>query len=188
MDARKQEWLTVHQPFELDYHKWRGVEWCSNEEQFQDFWREIENWIDPPAYVLDIGCGPRPPFAPCTVIEPLAYKYQKIAPLAWWQMVTVYGGPAEAHHPELDGQFPLVVCWNCLDHTYDWRAILDNVVRYLAPGGRFALATDFREPSIGHPGYPREEFLTEIQERFEVVKTREHFKERDLCMVLKARG
>jgi SAM-dependent methyltransferase len=173
----------------LDYHLKQGIEWCKDDARFNAWWGEIAEWIDPVTLghpLLDIGCGPRPPFAG-TVIEPLAKEYSRLVPPAWWSAVTPCPVPAETLVPLFDRYFRMVLCWNCLDHTYDWRAILDNVVRYLAPGGRFALATDFREPSIGHPGYPRVEFLTEIQERFEVVKTREHFKERDLCMVLKAR-
>ena len=29
-----------------------------------------------------------------------------------------------------------------------------------------AIATDFYKPFVGHPGFPREEFMTEIHKRF----------------------
>ena len=196
-----EEWRAVHQPFELGYHKNTGIAWCSDEARFKEWWDGIADWIAdtrdsenyPPGFMglgrtLDIGCGPRPPFLG-TVIDPLAQEYVRHAPGGWWMGVgPIITTPAETHLPALDDRFDTVVCWNCLDHTYDWRAILDNVVRYMKDDALFALATDFRPPHIGHPGYPQYEFHVEIHKRFKVLKSREHWRDRELCLVLAKHG
>ena len=75
-------------------------------------------------------------------------------------------------------------CWNVLDHTYDWRKILDNVVKYLKPDGQFILATDHKVPHLGHPSFKREEFFEEINKRFDIKKQVEDFSERQVCLIL----
>jgi hypothetical protein len=39
--------------------------------------------------LLDIGCGPRPPFPPCTVIEPLALEYQALPQIKKGELYTL---------------------------------------------------------------------------------------------------
>lgn len=180
----KEEWQKVHQPYELTYHRDQGVNWCSDEKQFQDFWNEIKNWIKPKGIILDIGCGPRPPFQGFA-IEPLADEYRKITPPEWWENVIYSNQPAEEFIKEFKDKFNRVIIWNCLDHTYNWRQILDNAVKYVKKTGRVIIATDHREPHIGHPGFKKEELLEEINKRFEIVEQKENFKERQLCLILK---
>jgi hypothetical protein len=188
-----QAWVGVHQPFELDW--WRNAipngGHLVDDAGFAARWQPIRKFIAPRGRVLDIGCGPRPPFFGSVVIDPLAMRYQEIAPAAWWQAVCgIHAVPAETMIEQLRGQFDTVVCWNCLDHTIGWRDILDNMWAYGAPGARLAIATDFHPPFIGHPGYERETFMAEIDKRFAVIERCEPFDQQQpiaLALLLQAR-
>ena len=180
-------WRDIHQPYELQW--WReqlAAGHSRDDEEFRDKWKEVEAFIHPAGAILDIGCGPRPPFVPCTVIEPLAYEYQKLTPSEWWKHVAIYAQPAEKLIGVLTGKFDTLICWNALDHAIGWGLILDNMLRYGSQGARYAIATDFWPPFDGHPGYPREEFEAEIDKRFTVVTRREPFG-RQLALLLAAR-
>ena len=174
-------WRELHQPFELAWWREHVPMGHFDEPGFTDFWNEVKAFIEPSGEVVDIGSGPRPPFAPCAVIEPLALEFYKFTPWEWWKGVEVFPHPAELLLDECVGRFDTVICWNCLDHTADWRRILDNMVAYGRPSARFAIATDFHPPFLGHPGYGRDEgearreFMWEIRKRFNIHKQREPF-------------
>lgn len=169
-DARWQEWRDLHQVFEWDW--WKDAlknRGHSQDPWFSKHWGEVRDWIKPEGQIIDIGCGPRPPFAPCTVIEPLAEKYKSITPQAWWNGVTAYSQPAEQIIDGLKGD--TIICWNCIDHCADWRGVLDAMLAYENPGARFAIATDFHKPFLGHPGVGGSEtFMPEIDRRFKIIK------------------
>lgn len=186
-----QAWKDIHQRFELDWWAERLPDHCADP-GFTEQWREVIDFIKPAGAVLDIGCGPRPPFSPCSVIEPLANEYKKLVPQEWWAGVTAYDYKAEMVLPALRGRFDTVICWNALDHAVGWRDILDNMLAYAKPGARFAVAADFYEPFIGHPGFDpdsrkrdrpsadmskaaRLTFDREIAKRFKIVEFREPF-------------
>lgn len=165
-------WHNTHQPFELDWWKDALAKGHSVDDAgFEYHWREIRKFAARRGTVLDIGCGPRPPFAPCTVIDPLADKYREITPVHWWNDVIVHARPAEQLIDGLVAE--TVICWNCIDHAIGWREILDNMVAYGHLGTRYVLATDFHEPFVGHPGFERDEFMHEIDRRFTIVDKRE---------------
>jgi 2-polyprenyl-3-methyl-5-hydroxy-6-metoxy-1,4-benzoquinol methylase len=178
-------WHKRHQPFEIGW--WREAletGHCDNE-TFWPHWHEVAAWIEPKGSVLDIGCGPRPPFSPCTVIEPLAEQYRAITPAEWWDEVEVFAQPAETLIK--DRAFDTVICWNCIDHAIGWKKILANMATYAArPHGRIAIATDFWPPFLGHPGFEREAFMEEIDRHFDVIKTKEPFG-RALALLLKVK-
>ena len=94
LDLRSwQAWQEVHQPFELDW--WRTA-FDQGHFERAGFIREcdqIKDFIRPRGRVLDIGCGPRPLFAPCCVIDPLANQYQKLVPARWWKKVIWFAQP-----------------------------------------------------------------------------------------------
>jgi hypothetical protein len=179
-------WNTIHQPFELDW--WREALKAGHSQDDAGFaaqWAPVKEFIQPRGVIIDIGCGPRPPFAPCVVIEPLAQRYSEIVPREWWTGVTVYNQCAEILIPDLKGD--TVICWNCIDHAIGWRQIIDNMCAYGNPGARFAIATDFHAPFTGHPGVPRDEFMDEIERRFTIVDRREPFG-RHLALLLTQGG
>lgn len=178
-------WHNVHQPWELDWWKQNLANGHSQDDSgFASAWEPVKQFIQPRGHVIDIGCGPRPPFKPCTVIDPLALEYRKLVPAEWWDGVITHAHPAEYQVPALVGD--TIICWNCLDHTVGWRAILDNMLSYGLIGARFAVATDFFPPFIGHPGVKRAEFMDEIGKRFEIIEQREPFG-RQLALLMKAR-
>lgn len=163
----------MHQPFELNWWREHIPKGHLDDGQFLPFVKEIRDWIEPTGHVLDIGCGPRPFFPPCTAIDPLAGEYLRMTPPEWWAEVTVHSQAAEVAIPGLKAD--TIICWNALDHTIGWREILDRMVEYANPGARIALSTDFWPPFDGHPGYERDEFMSEMDKRFSVVKSREPF-------------
>jgi len=182
-------WHEIHQRFELDW--WRDAlpkGHSGDDANFVARWRPIKEFIQPCGLILDIGCGPRPPFAPCIAIEPLAERYQRLASVSprWWDDVTVYAQPAERFIEGLWGAADTVVCWNCLDHAVGWRDILCNMRLYGKPTARFAIATDFHEPFIGHPGFPRDEFMVEVTKQFTILDRREPFGH-DLALLMQCR-
>lgn len=166
-------WHKIHQPFELGWWKEHIPLGHLDDPGFRSQWDEVAAWIELQGTVIDIGCGPRPPFVPCTAIDPLIEEYQKITPAEWWEGVTPYAKPAEELIPGLKGD--TIICWNALDHTIGWRDILKNMRAYANPGAKLAVATDFFEPFDGHPGYRRNEFYQEIKQHFRITKKKEPF-------------
>lgn len=179
-------WHNVHQPFELQWWKENLAKGHSKDSDFDQAWVPVRQFIKPKGFIVDIGCGPRPPFAPCAIIDPLTLEYQKITPKKWWDGVEAYVHPAEYPVLALSVAADTVICWNCLDHTIGWKRILDNMKSYGRPGARFAIATDFWEPFEGHPGFERAEFESEIEKRFKVIDKREPFG-RQLALLMKAK-
>ena len=182
-----ESWHTRHQPYELAWWKEALKNGHSVEDaSFELHWEPVKDFINPKGTVLDIGCGPRPPFASglygCVVIEPLAVEYREITPSEWWQGVMFYAQPAEQQIEALIGCFDTVICWNCIDHAIGWREILDNMASYgHSYGTIYGLATDFHEPFLGHPGFERDEFMFEVEKRFEILEHRAPFG-RDLAL------
>lgn len=190
-DLRTQQaWDTIHQPSELDWWK-KNIPTHGNTQEpgFTRYWSEVREWIGVHGRVLDIGCGPRPPFMPCDVIEPLANEYRKITPFEWWHGVGIIAQPAEA--VPISRNYDTVICWNCIDHCFNWRGVLDTMLAAGLPKAKYAISTDFWTPFTGHPGVEgRETFMAEIEKRFEVVKTREeepnmNWRQLSLLMVAK---
>jgi len=178
-------WHKTHQPFELDWWKKALAGGHSvNDDDFANAWQPVRDFIQPSGKVIDIGCGPRPPFLPCIAIEPLAAEYQKMVPAKWWEGVEVYAQPAEKRIEGLAAD--TVICWNCIDHTVGWRDILDNMVAYGYDNTHYGLATDFFPPFVGHPGFERKEFMSEVEKRFEIIDRREPFG-RELGLLMKKR-
>lgn len=183
-------WRDIHQPFELNWWKEHIAQGHLTDPGWTLFWDDVRAFIEPHGRTIDIGCGPRPPFAPCYAIDPLILEYKAITPGKWWAGVIAYSDPAEDLIPSLRGKGDTIVCWNCLDHTVGWKQILDNMLAYGAPNARFAIATDFHEPFVGHPGYPRTEFDAEIDKRFHIHKRRRQrpgHHDRDLSLLMTAR-
>src|SRR5262245_48914119 len=156
-------WHEKHQPFELQWWKEALANGHSmDDDGFRAHWQPVKDWIKPRGTILDIGCGPRPAFAPCIVIDPLATDYQAITPQEWWLDVEVHNACAENFIPGLMDTADTVICWNALDHAIGWQVILENMLSYGTEGARFAVATDFHEPFLGHPGFDIDEFEAEI--------------------------
>lgn len=94
----------------------------------------------------------------------------------------------ETNIPRLNNYCDFILCWNVLDHGYDWRAGVRNMISYLKPGGLLLLATDY-EAHKYHIGIDNPEELTErIEDNFDILKTRENTKalwDRDYMILAK---
>jgi len=51
--------------------------------------------------------------------------------------------PYEELVPSLVNKVDFLLCWNVLDHGYDWRQGINNMIDYLKPGGLLLLGTDY---------------------------------------------
>ncbi len=196
-----QVWKKTHQPFELRFHQGANYRW--NDQTFFGQWDEVfgrfmglaRDSFDSPHILLDVGCGSRPVldwFAPpCEkhFLDPLLAQYRQIEQMQpYWQGKPeriLHSQPAEQPCEALLGKCDFVNCWNVLDHTYDWRLILNNLRDYARPGALVCLGTDFQSHGDGHPGIEdRNYFEAFIARHFQVVKTATNYVHRELALKL----
>jgi hypothetical protein len=69
--------------------------------------------------------------------------------------------PYETLVPELENKVDFLLCWNVLDHGYDWRRGINNMTAYLKKGGLLLLGTDF-EAHKYHLGIDNPDELNEV--------------------------
>lgn len=168
MFVPKELWQDEHQAFELSYHQRDNIRW--HDPEFIESWRRnfgefLE--LTPDHFrehhrLLDVGCGSRPPIpeyfktGAAFAVEPLAKDYAEIPEVAKYWTDDVVGHtfmrPAEERIEALCGTAEFVNCFNVLDHTYDWRAVLINALQYASPGGIVCICTDIASHGAGHPG------------------------------------
>ncbi len=98
-------------------------------------------------------------------VEPLAYEFAERHGITDLRdkMDFVHSVAAEQFIPGWEGSVDFVWSHNCLDHCWSWRRILDNVDRYLRPGGAFYIGTDADQPpTVGHPGVRLSELVAHV--------------------------
>jgi hypothetical protein len=195
----KTEWETVHQPFELNYHQHPNMRWNAKiwDEQWQKVFSEFME-LTPSHFtnedtLLDLGCGSRPALdwfngGTSHHLDPLLNDFLKIEKMKpYWQEKTfVYSQPAEVMINHLVGKCDYTHCWNVLDHSYDWRQIMENIVSYTKNGGLVLMGTDLHStPHEGHPGIDsKQDFFDFIDEHFEVVKREDYYHHREVALKL----
>jgi SAM-dependent methyltransferase len=171
------EWRERHQVFELNFHRGTAGDW-----RYGDQWERARqvlgtrHSLDWQAYrgatLVDIGSGPRSMLewfehAEIYCIEPLADEYRKLAKcrLDHPRIRGILAQPAEHRVVGLVGTADLAWSHNCLDHCYDWSAVVANMAAYLKPDGRFYISTDAgKKPATGHPGIASKEELIRLVE------------------------
>lgn len=97
--------------------------------------------------IIDVGCGPT---GRCSCflgvgligIDPLAREYNDLPGDRMVSYREVFTSPAESNIETLNGSASFVVSLNCLDHCRDAQAVIENMARYLKPGGIGLLSTD----------------------------------------------
>ena len=96
--------------------------------------------------------------------------------------------PYETLVPELRGKVDFLLCWNVLDHGYDWRTGLSNMLLYLKKGGLLLLGTDFDAHKY-HLGIDNPDYLKElISYNFEIISPKvEHSQRWDRDYMVLAR-
>lgn len=129
---------------------WLSEFFNSSKEEFLKFEQEISEKNN-----LEIGSGPFGFLQGLywlknrTTIEPLLeqYKAKQIECLgeSWLldESQKFYSKPSEILIPELIGKIDgFIVCRNCLDHTQDWRNVLENISKYASKGCYFMFWSD----------------------------------------------
>ncbi len=111
----------------------------------------------PPAgtRVLDAGCGPAGIFTilpdqRVTALDPLLPAYARDLPHfdpADYPNVTFVTGTLE-DPPPLGDPFPLIYCFNAVNHVADWDAALDGLTALAAPGGRLVISSDVHRHAL----------------------------------------
>ena len=205
LEGRMTRWMAQDQPFELEFHQHDNYRW--NDGWFDSHWQAIfarfmgftRDSFGDNQILFDLGCGSRPCLdwftGECRKyhLDPLLNDYLTIKQVRhYWEgkpTRTLLSQPAEQFVSELAGECDFVNCWNVLDHTYDWRAILENIRRYLRPGGTVCLGTDFKSHGLGHPGIDDPGyFFRFIETHFDVLKQEDHYADREIALRLSARA
>lgn len=201
-NSAKSQWQDEHQKFELNFHRHNNYRW--DDEAFIRQWTNIFHGfmgfnIDSfkaGQSILDIGCGSRPALdwftgSPCHkyYLDPLLKQYMTIPEVTqYWvgkELHYLLACPAEKHIKALDHKCDFIVCWNVLDHTYDWRRILHNITSYCKLDGMVCIGTDFDSHGVGHPGIDdKEYFMSFINRHFRTVHTVSHLHDRELALSL----
>ncbi len=202
--ARRKRWELEDQPFELKFHQGENYRW--DDSRFFGQWDELfgsflgfrRDQFSRQQTILDVGCGSRPVFdwfdEGCQkfFLDPLLAHYCEIEQMrAYWQekpAATLLSQAAEQFHEPLAAACDFVNCWNVLDHTYDWRQILDNIRRYAKPGGDVLIGTDFESHGLGHPGIEDPAyFFAQVEEHFETIARLNDYVHREVALHLRKR-
>jgi len=208
MTDRRKQWERVHQPYELAYHRQGNYRWPGRESLWDEQWEAVfatfgdltPTTFEIGACLADIGCGSRPALQWFTqdydlyCLDPLLDDFRVIPQMAdFWndpRIVAKESRPAEELVESMAGKMDLVLCWNVLDHTFDWRKIVTNLHAYVSADGVVLLGTDTGErESKGHPGIVggRNALLEYVGKLFRTEKAEYNVAHRQVCLKLRKR-
>lgn len=202
MSNKKEEWKEIHQPWELRYHQgnnFRNVDasWKAQWDKiFIEFMEITPSHFTSEDILIDVGCGSRPCLdwfdeGEVHNLDPLLSDFLKIEAMKrhWENKTLLYSQPAESLVESLVGKCDYVHCWNVLDHTYDWKQILENITLYSKKGGIVLLGTDLHStPHVGHPGIDnKDEFFRFVNDHFLVTKRKNGFHHREVALKMERR-
>lgn len=184
-----QEWKNIHQPWELRYHQGPNFRWPSFEKKWQFQWDNVfrefggfeKKSFSEQDILIDVGCGSRPALnwfhsGKKYNIDPLLKEYLKIEKINhFWKDFSdeqIICEQAETLQENLVGKASFVLCWNVLDHCFDWEAVLKNCLAYMKNQSFFLLGTDHSSNChIGHPGIKdQSKFFQFFEENFTIRK------------------
>jgi SAM-dependent methyltransferase len=112
-----------------------ALDWLAN------FYEKIPA-LQPGATVLDIGSGrkpaipvdQRPDFCRYIGLDLSAPELDLAGPGAYSEKIV---SPVEQFSPELESQVDVAVSWQVIEHVDNTAVTIDNIYRYLKPGGAF---------------------------------------------------
>jgi len=195
----KEKWEKECQPFEQDFQSNQNYRW--DKESFEAAWaKHFSEWceFDQSAFggqvILDVGCGSR-----CAIDyfrdavkyynDPLINTYIKIPQVsAVWDQYHIRHSlcsPAEVYWNHMQTACSFINCWNVLDHCYNWRDVVRNIIDYARTGCYVAIATD-TVPHKGHIGIDDGcELYNRLAAEFDVVKEKPGYWGRQHAWLLK---
>ena len=166
------KWSEQAQAGELAFHK--RPNFRTNDEGFsagnKSFWEGLGYTSDMfhDKVVIDIGAGSRLrgkffEGAKLVSIEPLADQFIKDIKWCDLNQSEVHSIPAEEFVDSLEQMADFVFSVNVLDHCYDFVKIVNNIYRYLKPGGTALLSFDcHHRVDALHPIIVNESIASEI--------------------------
>ena len=197
MSANQSKWQSECQPFELDFHRKENYRW--DKLAFNSAWaKHFAEWCMLTTdftnqVVLDIGCGSRPAIdffvnAIRYYNDPLIDQYKEIEQVkdAWADIPAdrTFSKPAEEYWPVVEGACSFINVWNILDHVFDWRCVLDNLISYCKQGCIVSFGTDIA-PHKGHMGIDNPiELYDRIKAEFDIVKDCPGYWNRHIALLL----
>lgn len=195
------EWTKYHSKWLLESQKGPNYRW--DDQHFERQWSSIfgefmafrRNQFNSDDALFDVGCGSRPALdwfeGPVRKyhLDPLLAEFVKIQEVrGFWQgkpEESMLAMPAETPIEWLHDSCSFVNCWNVLDHTYDWKKILENIASYTKAGAFACIGTDFQSHGIGHPGIDNyDSFRWFVEEFFIVEKEEKNLMGRELALNL----
>ena len=107
-------------------------------------------------------------------IDPLLDEYLRLCKemkITWRKNISgsyLYSSQAEELIEYLIGKGKFILCWNVLQHSYNWRKILENISKYAQHDSIICISIEFETREIGHPAnIPEKDFMCKIKENFE---------------------
>lgn len=194
----KYAWKHIHQPYELEYHKEKGIsDFRIDDEKFwgryaaslfEDFLNLDKESFQQSDFLIDVGCGPRPALVYFSKgirvhIDPLLNEYVKLCKemkITWWDSLgpndMSFSKPAEELIDSLVGKGRFILCFNVLQHVYNWKKIVENIIKYAHSDSIICVSTKFETQYIGHAANISErDFMNKINKSFEIIDARRDF-------------
>ena len=164
-DHTPEEQWAIAQKWEAEFWLWRvkEKEGCSTRKQFVEHQTGLGRYMVHSfnlngalaGKVLDVGCGVTSvlegwPSVDVVAIDPLLAEYHAKMP-----EIALLGRVGNCDYRScllehvLEEDFDIAWSYNVIDHTPDWRGIIEHMYRVLKPGGLLLLAVDVAEERFG---------------------------------------
>jgi len=181
-EQNEDHWKTIALNSELQYHKrnkWRQTDqfYVDSLELFKKFDLTENSFKN--KKILDAGCGSKLRTkvfneAKIYALDPLANEF--IKDIEWSDLKEsekIYSIPLEIFEPTLENEMDAVLCINVLDHGFEYKKQIDNLIKYLKPSAKLYLSVDInrKKKDIKHNSLLAEDILKylSLKENFEII-------------------